>query len=153
MRPRVWLAGVMLPVWLLAAVSAPTLEVVDATRGIVLWQGPAEPGMQFLLRYTHSSERVPVEGVFRLDADLRIVVEETAFASFGPGLPEMPPGTPYVIRDGMIRVAGGGQVLPELSFFVHPFTEHVFEWAEERVALSSRLPAGTLVKIRVRGAS
>ena len=153
MRPRVWLAGLMLPVWLLAAVPPPILEVVDATHGVVLWQGPAEPGMQFLLRYTHSSERVPVEGVFRLDAGLRIVVEETAFASFGPGLPEMPPGTPYVIRDGMIRVAGGGQVLPELSFFVHPFTEHVFEWAAERVTLSSRLPAGTLVKIRVRGAS
>ena len=153
MRLRAWLVGLMLPVGLLAAVSAPTLEVVDATRGTVLWQGPAEPGMHFLLRYTHSSERVPVEGVFRLDADLRIVVEETAFASFGPGLPEMPPGTPYVIRDGMIRVAGGGQVLPELSFFVHPFTEHVFEWATERVPLSSRLPAGTLVKIRVRGAS
>ena len=153
MRLRAWLVGLMLPVGLLAAVSAPTLEVVDATRGIVLWQGPAEPGMHFLLRYIHSSERVPVEGVFRLDAGLRIVVEETAFASFGPGLPEMPPGTPYVIRDGMIRVAGGGQVLPELSFFVHPFTEHVFEWATERVPLSSRLPAGTLVKIRVRGAS
>lgn len=153
MRLRAWLAGLMLPVGLLAAVSAPTLEVMDATRGTVLWQGPAEPGMHFLLRYTHSSERVPVEGMFRLDADLRIVVEETAFASFGPGLPEMPPGTPYVIRDGMIRVAGEGQVLPELSFFVHPFTEHVFEMAAERVTLSSRLPAGTLVKIRVRGAS
>ena len=151
MRRHFWVAGLVVPVGLLAAGPVPTLEVVDVTRDAILWQAPAEPGMPFLLRYTHSSERVPVEGVFRLDADLRIVVEETAFASFGPGLPEMPPGTPYVIRDGMIRVAGAGQVLPELSFFVHPFTDHVFVGDGERVALSLRLPGGTLVKIRVRG--
>lgn len=150
MRIRDRLLSLILPLWLLAAASGPTLEVMDATRGIVLWQAPAHPGIEFRLQYTHSSERVPVEGVFRLDADLRIVVEETAFASFGPGLPEMPPGTPYVIRDGMIRVAGGGQVLPELSFFVHPFTDHVFVRERDRVPLSSRLPGGTVVKIRVR---
>lgn len=150
MRSPLWLAGLLAGTGLLAVPPTPTLEVVDATRGVVLWQAPARAGMQFLLRYTHSSERVPVEGRFRLDSDLRMVVEETAFASFGPGLPEMPAGTPYGIRGGMIRVGGAGQVLPELSFFVHPFTEHVFELGAERVELSARLPSGTLVKIRVR---
>lgn len=149
MRCRLWLAGLVVPVGLLAALPVATLEVADATRGTVLWRARARPGTTFLLQYTHSSERVPVEGRFRLDPALRIVVEETAFASFGPGLPEMPAGTPYVIRGGMIRIGGGGQVLPELSFFVHPFTEHVFVQGGERVALSSRLPGGTLVKVRV----
>lgn len=148
MRRRLWLVGLVVPLGLLAALPVATLEVVDATRGAALWRARARPGTTFLLGYTHSSERVPVEGRFRLDPELRIMVVETAFASFGPGLPEMPAGTPYVIRGGMIRV-GGGQVLPELSFFVHPFTEHVFVQGRERVALSSRLPAGTLVKVRV----
>jgi hypothetical protein len=77
-----------------------------------------------VLAYVHSSEHVPVRGTIRVEADRTLRVVETAFGGFGPGLPELQPGDPWAIRQGLIVARVPGQALPLLRVRVAPLTQH-----------------------------
>jgi hypothetical protein len=128
-----------------------TLVVSDARRGAVLLRQPVLPGARIRLAYLHSVSRTRVEGVFEVARD-GLVVRETSFGTPGPGLPEPGPGDRWEVREGRIRQYDLGQRLPDLSFFVHPYTEHRLEVAGRTLDLSGRLPAGSLVRVAVEPA-
>ena len=126
------------------------LVVEDATRGRVLHRAPVEPGSHLVLSYVHSSEHVPVRGTFVVDADGALAVKETAFAGFGPGLPEPRAGDAWRVENGMIVVPAGGERLPELRVRVAPFTRHHLHMPSgDDVDLSALMNGGGSVSIRV----
>ena len=118
---------------LLAAATAPggdaaprhvLLVVEDDARGQIVHRETVAPGATFVLAYTHSSEHVPVRGTFRVEPEGALTVVETAFAGFGPGLPELRPGDAWWIADGMIVHRPPPQPLSGLRLRVAPRTRH-----------------------------
>ncbi len=108
----------------LCALLGPVLIVQDVTRGRELLHECTTIGATFTLHYVHSSEHVPVRGVFRLEDDGSLSVVETAFAGFGPGLPALKPGDDWLVRDGMIVARNPMTRLGELRIRVLPITRH-----------------------------
>lgn len=132
--------------WLLLR-PLPLLTVTGS--GEVLLRLPVRPGGRLTLSYIHSVARVPVTGTFAIGRDGRLEVLETAFGSFGPGLPEPRPGEDWDLRDGMIRYRPADQALEALSFFVHPFTEHRLTVEGRTLDLSHALRPGSRVVVRI----
>jgi hypothetical protein len=151
-RLLVWLAlagGVLLLAGALLFIRVPVLTVADARAGRPLFSTRVGVGERFVLSYRHSVTQDVVSGTFQVEADGTLSVKETVFRSPGPGLPELLPGEEYEISGGMIRHRAAGTRLRELSFFVHPFTEHRLEAKATRLDLSRDLPPGSLVRVRL----
>jgi hypothetical protein len=92
-----------------------------------------------------------VRGVFRIERDGALALEETQFAGFGPGLPALQPGDAWAIRDGMIVAAGPATPLVEVRVRVAPITRHRLRTPAGRdVDLSMLTGTGAAVRISVR---
>jgi hypothetical protein len=96
------------------ASRGPHLLVEDIGGRRILHRERAWPGAIFTLDYIHSSERVPVQGTFRIERDGALAVVETAFAGFGPGLPQLGPRDDWRIERGMIVHRPQSEPLAEL---------------------------------------
>ena len=130
--------------------GALVLVVEDVRGGGVLAREPVRPGDVLALAYIHSSERVPVRGTFRVEPDGRLAVTETAFAGFGPGLPELRAGDAWRLEAGMIVHAPAGLTLAELRLRVAPLTRHRLSLPSGReLDLSALLAPGGAVRVRV----
>jgi len=138
-----------LPAGALLFVRVPVLTVTDAKADRRLLAVQVRAGESFVLSYRHSVTQGLVSGTFEVEGDGSLSVRETTFGSPGPGLPEPRPGGEYEIAGGVIRQPSRGERLPELSVFVHPFTDHTLVVKGFTLRLSQDLPAGSLVKIRV----
>lgn len=154
-RRRLWLSAALAGALLLAGaaylIQAPAeLIVLEPGSDRILLRAPVRPGDRFTLSYLHSVAKSRVTGTFEVTPDHRLAVRETAFGSFGPGLPEVRPGDDFEVGRGMIRVRSRDRVLGELSVFVHPFTDHRLEVAGQMLDLSRAVPAGSRVRIGVR---
>jgi hypothetical protein len=123
--------------------------VEDVTHARVLHRSPVAPGHRLVLSYVHSSEHVAVRGTFVVGADGSLSPEETAFAGFGPGLPEPRAGEAWRIENGMIVVPAAGDRLAELRVRVSPFTAHHLRAPSGEDLDLSALTGGASVSIRV----
>ena len=155
-RRLVWLAlagGVLLlagAIYSLYVSWRAELLVVDSKANRVLLRTPVRPGDSFTLSYLHSVAKSRVTGTFEVTRDYEISVKETTFGSFGPGLPDVRPGDDYEVKGGVIRLKNLSQTFPELSFFVHPYTEHRLEIGGRTLDLSKEVEAGGRVSITLR---
>jgi hypothetical protein len=128
------------------------LLVEDVTRQRVLYRGPVAPGGLLVVSYVHSSEHVPVRGTFVVEADGVLRAKETAFAGFGPGLPEPVGGEAWHRADGMIVVPSAGEGFGELRIRVAPFTHHRLRTPSgDELDLSALMESGGSVRIHVSG--
>jgi hypothetical protein len=126
------------------------LVVEDVTRQRVLHRAPVDPGALLVLSYVHSSEHVPVRGTFVVEPDGALLVRETAFAGFGPGLPQPKAGDAWRFENGMIVVPAAGERLHELRIRVAPFTRHRLRTPSgEDIDLSAMMDDGGSVRIHV----
>jgi hypothetical protein len=126
------------------------LVIEDVTRQRVLHRAPVDPGGLLVLSYVHSSEHVPVRGTFVVEPDGALLVRETAFAGFGPGLPQPKGGDAWRLEDGMIVVPAAGERLHELRIRVAPFTRHRLRTPSgEDIDLSAMMDDGGSVRIHV----
>jgi hypothetical protein len=141
------LAAAAMVCLLLVAPPPATLVVEDVRHERLLFSWPAHAGERFVLSYRHSVSATRVTGLFEISLGGGVVVRETSFGTFGPGLPALRPGDRYEARDGRIRQIEINQPLPWVSVFVHPFTEHVVSFRGVSVDLSATLPSATLVRI------
>jgi hypothetical protein len=138
-----WAAGCI-------ATRRPMLVVEDVTRQRQLYRGPVTPGSLVVLSYVHSSEHVPVRGTFVVESDGALLVKETAFAGFGPGLPEPKAGDAWHLEDGMIVVPAAGERLSELRVRVAPFTKHRLRMPSgDDIDLSALMNGGGSISIHV----
>jgi hypothetical protein len=127
------------------------LVIEDVGRQQVLHGEPVTAGARFTLEYVHSSERVPVTGTFLVEPDGRLTVVETAFAGFGPGLPELGPGDDWRIERGMIVHRPVGVSLEALRLRVAPTAAQRLRTPAGAVLDVARVArAGALLLIAVR---
>lgn len=138
-----------LPAGALLFVRVPVLTVTDAKADRLILAVQVRAGESLVLSYRHSVTQGLVSGTFEVESDGALSLRETTFRSPGPGLPEPRPGEAYEIAGGVI-LQRGSQRLPELSIFVHPFTDHTLVVKGLTLRLSRELPAGSLVKISVQ---
>lgn len=138
-----------LPAGAILFIRVPVLAVLDIKGGRQLLAVQVRAGESLVVSYRHSVTQGLVSGTFEIEGNDTLSVKETTFASPGPGLPEPRPGDDYEIAGGVIRQRGGGERLPSLSFFVHPFTQHTLVVKGKIMNLSRDLPPGSLVKIRI----
>lgn len=138
-----WTAGCI-------AARRPVLVVEDVTHRRVLHRAEVEPGSLLVLSYVHSSEHVPVRGTLVVEPDGALRVTETAFAGFGPGLPQPQAGDAWRFEDGMIVVPAAGERLHELRIRVAPATRHRLRTPSgEELDLSALMNGGGSVRIHV----
>lgn len=132
------------------AARQPVLVVEDVTYRRVLHRAGVEPRSLLVLSYVHSSEHVPVRGTFVVESDGALRVKETAFAGFGPGLPEPKAGDAWRFEDGMIVVPAAGERLHELRIRVSRATRHRLGTPSgEELDLSALMNDGGSVRIHV----
>jgi hypothetical protein len=126
------------------------LIVEDVTRQRVLYRSPVTPGSLLVLSYVHSSEHLPVRGTFVVESDGTLLAKETAFAGFGPGLPQPKAGDAWRLEGGMIVVPSAGERLAELRVRIAPFTHHRLRTPSgEELDLSRLMQEGGAVSIRL----
>jgi len=147
---RALVGGIILglPAGALLFVRVPVLTVKDAKADRLLLAIQVRAGESLVLSYRHSVTQGLVSGTFEVESDGSLSLRETTYGSPGPGLPEPRPGEAYEIVGGVI-LQRSGQRLPELSVFVHPFTDHTLVVKGLTLWLSRELPPGALVKIRI----
>jgi hypothetical protein len=129
----------------------PQLVVEDLGGKRLLHRERAEPGAIFTFHYIHSSERIPVHGTFRIEPDGAFTVVETAFAGFGPGLPELAPSDDWRLQHGMIVHRPHTEPLAELRVRVTPVTRQRLITPSGRMldlATLTRPGASILVSVR-----
>ena len=139
------LAGVVLAGLLLYPVQ--TLEVRSRRSDRVVFRERVSPGDRFTFAYIHSIEKIPVEGVFAVEADGLLQVVETRFPSYGAGLLSQATGKS---EDGKWMVAPGGQRLPEFSFYVSPINQASLRIGVHTLNLTEMIDSGDIVVVTVR---
>jgi hypothetical protein len=133
------LAGLFYPVQ--------TLEVRSRQADKVIFREKTTPGDVFTFAYIHSIEKIPIEGVFAVEADGTLRVVETRFASYAAGLPFQATGKS---EDGKWMVAPGGQKLPEFSFYISPINRPSLRMEAKTLDLTNLIDAGDIVVVAVR---
>jgi hypothetical protein len=143
-------------VWAAGCASAPSpgpglvLTVEDADRGRVLAREPVAAGARIDLTYVHSTEGRPVRATFRVEADGRLRLVETAYPSVGPGLPAGSEAT-VTIEDGWIVARAPGPPLGEFRLRPLPLTRHRLVLPSGRALdLSALVEPGAAVRLIVR---
>jgi hypothetical protein len=155
-RRLVWLAlagGVLLlaGAFYFLVLEQAEVVVIDWKANRVLLRARVHPGDRFTLSYVHSVSKSRVTGTFEVSPAYEISVRETAFGSFGPGLPDVRPGDDYQVKDGLIRLKVNQTIPgPGLVFAVYPYTEHRLEVGDRTLDLSREVEAGGRVAIAVR---
>jgi len=139
------LAGTALAVLLLHPVQM--LEVRSRRSDKVIFRGKAAPGDIFTFAYIHSIEKIPVEGVFAVEADGALRVVETRFPSYGAGLPPQVTGKS---ADGKWMVAPGGQKLTEFSFYISPINRATLRMETKTLELTNLIDSGDVVVVTIR---
>lgn len=124
-----------------------TIEVRSRRTDGVVFRARAAPGDAFTFAYIHSIEKVPVEGVFAVEADGALRVVETRFPSYGAGLPNP---TADRSADGQWMVTPGGQKLPEFSFYISPMNQASLRMGAKTLNLTSLMDSGDVVVVAVR---
>jgi len=139
------LAGVVLAGLLLYPVQ--TIEVRSRRSDRVVFRERVSPGDRFTFAYIHSIEKIPIEGVFAVEADGALRVVETRFPSYAAGLPFQATGRS---EDGRWMVAAGGQKLPEFSFYISPINRPSLRMEAETLDLTNLIDSGDIVVVAVR---
>lgn len=147
-QTRFALGGIIF-ILILAFIPVRTLEVQEARGGKSLLSARVKPGDTFSLRYIHSVERIPVTGYFVVDREYWIVVKETAFSSYGAGLPILKKTDDYIITREEFRQRNINMRMKEFTFFIHSFTEPLLTFKGIEVPLSKRIREGGLIRIQV----
>jgi hypothetical protein len=133
------LAGLFYPVQ--------TLEVRSRRADKVVFRGKTTPGDVFTFAYIHSIEKIPIEGVFAVEADGALRVVETRFPSYAAGVPFQATGKS---EDGKWMVAPGGQKLPEFSFYISPINRPSLRMEAKTLDLTTLIDSGDVVAVAVR---
>jgi hypothetical protein len=133
------LAGLFYPVQI--------IEVRSRQADRVILREKTNAGDIFTFAYIHSIEKIPIEGVFAVEADGALRVVETRFPSYAAGLPSQVTGKS---EDGKWMVAPGDQKLPEFSFYISPINRPSLRVGAKTLDLTNLIDSGDIVVVAVR---
>ncbi len=125
------------------------LELVHRQQKAILASYAIQPGDEFSLHYTHSSDHTPVVARFQVTPLGRIVLVEEKFAWYGAGLAFHPQSGVHSSQ-GWSTVRMHREMDP---FFlrVGRVAGHTLHIEDQTIALQDIAPGGTCLWIRVRG--
>lgn len=95
------------------------LEIFDNNSNKVVFAKKVNIGDFFTIRFIHSVERTPVEDIFLIDKNLKIVLKEKRFSSFGAGLPgELYGQEKFSLENGRFIIRDINREFSEILMFV-----------------------------------
>ncbi len=106
------------------------LYVVDAKNGRMYFSCPIAEGDIFTLEYTHSVHKTPVTDYFVVENQKTMRLYQTAFATFGAGMP--------YTASGIIEYRDDAFIFPVVDRQFHRIQLHAVPMAEHRLALGNR---------------
>ena len=115
-------------------------------QGQVVYRKMASPGTELRMRYIHSVERTPVQGIFALDSQGGFRAERTLTTGTGTGLPN-------VVDDQHVSMQGKWMVIdekntpvPRIPFYYLPLNNLRISLGDQEVDLN-RVPPGSRLLI------
>lgn len=149
-RPRLpaVLAGALL---LLAFWPGALWFEITGADGALLYARSVRPGERIALSYLHSVTKRPVEETWEVSPRALLILRETAFDTFGAGLPAEPgPGERLALERGKIRLTGMRRELPGLRLAVGQTADHTLRFGREDLALRALAEPGACLRLDVR---
>lgn len=137
----------------LAGVSIQVIEVVAVkqNRGLLVFH--AADGTSFTTRFIHSVELCPIEDIYRVDDNGRIVQTGTTFASSKAGLPYRAFGNErFTVENDRFRLSNMHRVIPKLLIWANHAYRNTLVWNGNDIPLYN-LAGDTLIEIDVRSMS
>ncbi len=117
-----------------------SLRLESFGEGKTLLDYPVNPGEEFCLHYTHSSDKTPIRDTFRVDHEGRLILIEEAFLWYGAGLEFLNHRESQITREGKWTKVRLNRVFPKLVIRVGTV-------AKQRLIFKDRsVPLDTLVK-------
>lgn len=123
------------------------LQILQFPEGRVLQQFPVWPGDLFQLRYTHSSDRTPVQDIFRVGRDGDFVLLEERYRWYGAGLESHPRAG--ISFDGDWTRVTVNRPMRELRLRVGRVSNPVIRSVDREIILGALAPGGSLLLIRI----
>lgn len=112
------------------------ITITDYKSGHMLYCHTASAGDRFSIRYIHSVNKSPVEDFFAIGDTDELILEKTAFLSFGAGVPASPSdGGDLTVYDDRIEVAGINRRIKNFLLFVGVTAEHRFKMDRDEFLL------------------
>jgi hypothetical protein len=129
-----------------------TLEVVLPGSEKTILAIPVRDRDKFTIRFTHSVQKTPVDEVFSIRKDLKIVLEETIYSSYGAGLPsEIYGSQQFFLEKGTFIIRGFDREFDEIPIFVgEVVANHILLLSEKEFPLISFGLAGKSIRIRLQ---
>ncbi|MBW1700077.1 MAG: DUF1850 domain-containing protein [Deltaproteobacteria bacterium] len=125
------------------------LQITERKTGKPIFLEPVEAGDQFVLSYIHSVENIPVFGKFGITKGGKIEAVETAFSSYGTGLPLFVPQKQVSHREGLMVVKHKDFFLNKVPIVVIKMTKQTVKLKDSRILLSDHVRDGKIVDIKI----
>lgn len=144
---------IIIVVFFLFYPSQSILRITLVKTGNVLLCEKMKDGEEFILSFTHSVNKRPVDETIRIEGDHLLIVK-SRFDSFGAGMPEASTDTEKLQwgQDGWLEWVVNRPV-PEIRFFVGWMANHSLRLKGRTIFLKDLVDAGTLLSLQVQKAS
>ena len=128
------------------------LEVVLSGSDKTILAIPVKQGNTFTIRFTHSVQRTPVDEVFSIRRDSKIILEETIYSDYGAGLPsEIYGSQQFSLENNSFIIRGFGVEFEEIPLFVgEVIANHTLFYGDKEFQLVSFGLAGKSIRIRLK---
>ncbi|MCF6093215.1 DUF1850 domain-containing protein [Microaerobacter geothermalis] len=143
---------------LLAILFVPVFSAVTITQGETgerLFVAPVESGDTFIIRYIHSIHLTPVEEMYRIDEEGKMILDETRFQSYGVGIPyELEEGQTFSFEGDWMVISNINRVVPYFDQRVgQVIANHTLIMKDKKIPLSNISKPGSWVRFQIEKVS
>ena len=131
-----------------AGLRIPCLVLEIPETGEIVWAAPLGRDEHFQLHYIHSVDLLPVYDTYTCE-DMRLVLTETRFLSWGAGLGYMGEGI-LTGENGWTIIKAMQRQVGTIPLRVGTIAEHTLLYRGKNIRLRDYVPAQTLVHIRIK---
>ena len=103
---------------------------------------------EFIISYTHSVNKGRVRDYYIIDDNYNIILDKTAFVSYGAGIAEPENNENIVIKDDNIEINNINRVIKDFYLFVGIIAEHSITIDNNEIMLKSLFKPQTNIKIK-----
>ncbi len=108
---------------------------------------------EFIISYTHSVNKGRVRDYYIIDDNYNIILDKTAFVSYGAGIAEPENNENIVIKDDNIEINNINRVIKDFYLFVGIIAEHSITIDNNEIMLKSLFKPQTNIKIEYKRVS
>jgi len=127
--------------------------IVEKKTGKILYYTYVTPGDTFVITYTHSVNKSPVDDVFEIQPDYSIMLKKTVFRTFGVGIPipsDLGEGKVMNIYDDRMEIDNINMPVKQCLYFVGVIADHRFKMHNLELHLNKLTEPQQTVQFEVR---